>query len=352
MFRDPATVVISIAIPFLQLLLFGYAANLHVEHVSTVLFDEDRGVVAQRFIDALRASTSFDIHRVVFSHDAVRATIVHGDAHVGIEIPPDFSARAIRRRQAPVQVLIDGSDSTIGTAALASAAQVGLAFDRSLQAAPSTPIVDIRPRMLFNPSLRSPNFFIPGLVALIMQNITLFLTALSIVGERERSTLDQLLMAPIGAGALIIGKLLPYALIGIADICLILLGMHFVFVVPIAGSVPLLLALSFGFLMASLGMGLFISTIATSQMQAMMLAVGVLLPSIMLSGVFFERELMPPFLQAVGAVIPLTYYLEIVRGIVLRATTLADLWRQTAWMLGLGVTILILACVRFTRMET
>jgi len=213
-------------------------------------------------------------------------------------------------------------------------------------------LIDVRPRMLFNPSLRTANFIVPGLIGVIMQIITIFLTALSIVGERERGTLDQLLVAPIGSTGLMLGKIVPYGVIGIVDFLGVFAAMQLVFGVQIAGSVPLLLVLALGFLMAALGLGLLVSSIASSQLQAMLMTMGIMLPSILLSGFFFERDAMPWIMQVVGYAIPLTYFLEILRGIILRGAGLAQLWPSVTAMLGLGLFLIVVASVRFARTTT
>jgi ABC-type multidrug transport system permease subunit len=197
--------------------------------------------------------------------------------------------------------------------------------------------------------MRSADFFVPGLIGLVMQNITVLLTSLAIVGERERGTLDQLLVTPIGAAGLMLGKLLPYALVAVLDFVFLLSAMHVVFGVPIVGSVPLLVVLSSGFLLTALGLGLLVSTVAQSQMQATMLATFLLLPSVLLSGTIFERALMPVPIQLFSYAIPLTYYVEILRGIILRGAGVTELWPSILPLFGYGLAIFIIASVRFAR---
>jgi ABC-type multidrug transport system permease subunit len=243
-----------------------------------------------------------------------------------------------------VQALLDGSDAAIAQPAYAAVGAIGAAF-----AAGPPGLVEVRPRVLFNPDLRSANFLVPGLIGVIMQLITMFLTTLSIVGERERGTLDQLMVTPIGSLGLMLGKIAPYAAIGFVDFLLVLLAMDVVFRVPIVGSVPLLLILSIGFLAAALGMGLLVSTFARTQVQAMLGVLAFTLPSILLSGFFFERSLMPPVMAWLGYAIPLTYFLEILRGIVLRGAGLRDLWPDVIAMLALAALLLVGASFRFAR---
>jgi ABC-2 type transport system permease protein len=348
--RDPATLVLAIAMPLMQLLLFGYAINLKVEHIRSAYYSEDRGRLAEQVVDGLTASRGFDIVSVAPSRAVLMQEIVAGKVHVGFAFPENFSADVLRGKPSTMQVLIDGSDSSIAQSAYGSAAQIGTALSQRLGAANAIPgLVDIRPRMLFNPTLRSANFLVPGLIGLVMQNITVMLTALSIVGERERGTLDQILVTPIGTTALMFGKLVPYGIVGFLDFLLVLAAMHWVFGVPIAGNLPLLLILGAGFLLTVLGLGLLISTFARSQMQAMLLAAFILLPSVLLSGMLFERELMPPAMQGVSYALPLTYFLEILRGIIVRGAGLSDLWFPATATVVFGIAVLGLASIRFAR---
>lgn len=348
--RDRITLILALVLPVVQLLIFGYAVNTKIEHIGTAYLNEDRGAISVRALDALRASNMFDLVREAHNRDELRRLIVGNRVKVAIDIPPNFSADVASGRGAQLQVLIDGSDSNIAQQAFAATVTIGSALSRELgPAVAAVPtVIDVRPRMLFNPSLRSPNFFIPGLIGVIMQLITIFLMALSIVGEREKGTLDQLLVTPIGITGLMLGKIVPYAMIGSIDFFAVLLAMVVVFQVPIAGSVPLLLALSLLFLLVALGLGLLISSLATTQVQALLMTFAVTLPSILLSGFFFERDLMPPVLQWIGYAIPLTYFLEILRGIVLRGAGLAELWPSVTALAVLGVLLLTVASVRFS----
>lgn len=349
--RDRVTLILALALPTLQMLLFGYAINTRVEHIKTAYYNEDHGPIAIQALNALAASQDFDFVRQASSRQQLESDIVAGTVHVAIDIPPNFSADVLAGRTGQLQVLIDGSDSSIAQEALASSSLIGQALSAQLhpQAAVSATLVDVRPRMLFNPALRSANFLVPGLIGLIMQIITVFLMSLSIVGERERGTLDQLLVTPIGLTGLMLGKIVPYVTIGFVDFLLLLLAMVYVFQVPIAGSVPLLLALGLCFLFAALGIGLFVSAVAQNQLQAILMVFAFTLPSVLLSGFFFERELMPPIMQWIGLLIPLTYFLEILRGIVLRGAGLDALWPQVLAMTALGLVLIVAASIRFAR---
>lgn len=348
--RDRITLFLALGLPVLQLLMFGYAVNIRVEHIGTAYLNEDRGELSIRVLDALRASRVFDLVYAAPSREQLRRLMVANRVKAGFDIPPNFSADVAAKRPAQIQVLIDGSDSNIAQQAYAAALAISGSLSQQLGAAGSvSAAIDMRPRMLFNPSLRSPNFFVPGLIGVIMQLITIFLIALSIVGERERGTLDQLLVTPIGPSGLMLGKIVPYAGIGFVDFLGVLLAMRYIFGVPVAGSVTLLLVLALGFLLVALGLGLLISSVAKTQVQAFLMAFAVTLPSILLSGFVFERDLMPPLLQWVGYAIPLTYFLEILRGIILRGAGLDALWPSVAAMLALGVFLVSVASLRFAQ---
>ena len=352
--HDRTTLLLALALPLLQLLIFGYAINTRVEHIGTAYLDEDRGPVAVQVLDALRASQEFDMVYRAASRDQLHELIVADRVKVAIDLPPHFSADVSAGRPAQLQVLIDGSDASIADEALAASTSIGQALaatvDPRIRVAQS--LIDVRPRMLFNPSLRSANFLVPGLIGVIMQIITIFLTALAIVGERERGTLDQLLVTPIGSTGLMLGKITPYAVIGFFDFLGVFVVMRLVFGVPIAGDVALLLVLAIGFLLAALGLGLLVSSVARSQLQAMLMTMGIMLPSILLSGFFFERDAMPWIMQLVGYAIPLTYFLEILRGIILRGAGLPELWPSVTAMLTLGFALIGAASVRFARSTT
>jgi ABC-2 type transport system permease protein len=342
--HDPTTFALSLGLPMIQLMIFGYAINTRVEHIATAFVDEDRSAASQRLIDALRASQAFDLVERLDDREKLAGEIVAGRVKVAFDIPPGFAAHLRLGRQVAVLALIDGSDGTVAQQAYSTALALGPALEGGRGAG-----IEIRPRVLFNPSMRSANFMIPGLIGVIMQNITIFLTALSIVGERERGTLDQLLVTPIGTTGLMLGKIVPYAILGLVDFALVVGLMTWLFAVPIAGNLGLLFLLGGGFMTVALGMGLMISTIARTQNQAILMGSAVLLPSIMLSGFFFERELMPPVMQFVGDLIPLTYFIEILRGVILRGAGLRELAAPASIMLALGLVLLGVASVRFAR---
>jgi ABC-2 type transport system permease protein len=345
--RDPATLILIVAMPLMQLLIYGYAINLDVQHVATAYYDEDHGRAAGILLKVLAASKTFDMVQRVTSRAQLEHALVTGKAHVAFDIPAHFTSDVAHGNAVAIPMLVDGSDASVAQAAYGTATRIGDAFSQWLDPLGDSSAVEIRPRTLFNPSLRTPNFLVPGLIGLVMQNITMVLTALSIVGERERGTLDQMLVTPIGAGAVILGKLIPYAVVGFFDLLIVLFAMRFAFNVPVAGSVGLLLALCAAFLLTCLGLGLLISTVARSQIQAVLIAVFFLMPSFLLSGMFFEVDLMPAPARAISDLLPMTYFLQILRGIINRGATLADLWVPASVTVAFGVGVLALASFRF-----
>jgi ABC transporter DrrB family efflux protein len=352
--RDPLTLALMLMLPMLQLLIFGYAINTDVRDVKTAVYNLDPGLDSRELLDSFQNTDYFRITEYVASDDELNGAIIAGRVKVGIKIPPDYSERLAAGRQATVLVLIDGSDSSIATQSLTVSTSVGLR--KSLErltagaegAAPELPI-EIRPKMLFNPDSRSANFMVPGLVAIILQIITTLLTAFSIVRERERGTLEQLLVTPIRPFGLMLGKLVPYGLIGVFETVTVLAVMRVIFDVPINGSVLLLLVLSVLFLFTALAIGLLISTVAQNQVQAFQMAFLIIFPSVLLSGFMFPRASMPAVMQAISFLIPATHFMEIIRGIVLRGATLTDLTGEVITLAVMGVLLLALSALRFRK---
>lgn len=351
--RDPRTLAVMFLIPIVQLLLLGYAATTDVDHIPTAVLDRDNTAQSRELIEAYRASGYFDIRFYVAREAELRRLIDGGQARAAIIVPLGYAADLARDHRAQIGVIIDGSDPNVANTALAAAASVGQAqgaeivrelFHIDPEAQPG---IEVRPRVWYNPELSSANFMIPGLIGTIMQLLTVFLTAMAVVRERERGTLEQLIVTPLRPGELIVGKLVPYVIIAFVDTLEILaLGVWW-FGVPIHGSIPLLLALAGLGLMTSLGLGLLISTVSNTQQEAMLLSYFIMLPSIFLSGFIFPREAMPRVLQLLSYGVPLTYFLIIVRGIILKGVGLELLASEVAVMAIFGVSILGLASLRF-----
>ena len=348
--RDPAT-KFAFMIPAIQLLVFGYAIDTDVRDIATVVFNADRRAASREFLTKFENT---DVYQIVEEADeaaGVREAIVAGRAQVGIIIPPRFSDDLLNGRGAQVQVLIDGSNNTVALQALNVAN--GVAVDESLrrlrEETRARLALDLRPQVLFNEDMRSATFFVPGLVGIILQLTTVFLTAFSVVRERERGTLEQLMVTPVSRWSLMLGKLFPFAVIGFLEVCLVLLLMVYVFQVPINGDKLALLSLSGLFLVPSLGLGLLISTIARNQAEALQLTLLIMLPSILLSGFVFPIESIPWPIYYISYAIPVTYYVQILRGIILRGATAAQLWYPTVMLLGFGLAIFLVSTLRFQK---
>jgi ribosome-dependent ATPase len=354
--REPATLFFTLIVPVLQTIVFGIAINTEIENIPMVVFDLDGRSHARELREAFRNTRTFVIvERVVDEHSFSRA-MTSGRAKIGVRIPADYSDRLLSGQQAHVQVLIDGSDSQVATTAMNTANLLGLnmSISRAKAMAEILPIVpardqagstalpiEMRTRLLYNPNLESSHFFVPGLVGIILQLVTLFLTAFAIVRERELGTLEQLFVTPVSRAGLLLGKLAPYAVLAFGETLIVLSVMVYLFEVPIRGDIALLLLLSFLFLLCALGLGLFVSTISKTQLQAFQFAFIIMLPSVLLSGFMFPRSQMPGPIYLATFAIPVTYYLEILRAIVLRG---ADLFDVLPSVIGLTVsTIVVLA---------
>ncbi|HLI25547.1 MAG TPA: ABC transporter permease [Chloroflexota bacterium] len=354
--RDPRTLAMVLLLPAVQLLLFGYAINTTVEHLPTIVLDQADDRLSRELIQALNNSGIFDVVATARDAGALRQAIDSGAARVGVIIPPDFARAQAASRPAAVQVLIDGSDPTTAQSALYALVAVGQM--RAIQALSARLAqlglggempLEVQPLVLYNPQMQSIDFMIPGLIGLVLQNITLILTAFAIVRERERGTLEQLIVTPLRSWELMLGKLLPYAILSFCNVLVALAVGAWWFGVEIAGSVPLLLLLSGIFLISSLGLGLLISTVSETQGQAIQLAMFVLLPAILLSGFMFSRDAMPLPLHDLGYAIPLTYFLKIIRGIMLKGVGLDLLWWDLVPMALLGAVVFVLAALRFRK---
>jgi ABC transporter DrrB family efflux protein len=359
--RQPSTLFFMFVIPVIQTIIFGYAIDTQIEHIPLVVFDQDGRTEGQRLTEAFLNTRRFDLVTRVRNDDAFRRALTSGRARVGLRIPANYSDRLLRGEQATVQVLIDGSDSQMATAALNTAKLLGIQLSIQLvrprseaaQFAPSRDPagaaalpIDVRPRLLYNPSLESAHFFVPGLIGIILQLVTLFLTSFAIVRERELGTLEQLFVTPVGRSGLLLGKLLPYAIVGLIELLLVVCVMVYVFRVPIHGSVPLLISLSMLFMVCSLSLGLLVSTLARTQLEAMQFAFIIMLPSVLLSGFLFPRAEMPLPIYLVTWAIPVTYFIEILRGIVLRGAGFSDL---VPWIAGLAVCCVVILSLSITR---
>ena len=347
--RDFATLFFSLIIPILQMFLLGYGIDTNIRQINTVVYNADGRQESRELLDRLKNSDTFRIYRFVNNDRDLNDAIISGKCRVGIKIPVDYSDKLLHQMSAQVLVLIDGSDSSVAGQAINVTTAIGLdeSLRRVLGNTDQAFAVDMRPKVLFNPDSRSPNFLLPGLTAVLLLNVTTFLTAFSIVREKERGTLEQLFVTPVRPMGLLLGKLLPYLGIGFFELAMIVSAMRFLFRVPIHGNVVLLAFLSLPYIFVSLSLGILISSKATSQAHAMQLAFLTILPSVFFSGYIFPRETMPRFFYVLSYFVPASYFINITRGIILRGAGWGHLWIDALALFGMGTLLLIIAARRF-----
>lgn len=349
--RDPRSLGMAFVIPMLLLFLYGYALTLDVKDVETVVWDQDRSAASREFVAGIEASGYFRIVSAASSLGEVQGAIDGGDAKVGLVIPPNFARDLGRSRSTPLQALLDGSDANTATIALgyldAATARYSAALTVSRTGVPAMP-ADARLRIWFNADLKSKNYIVPGLIAVIMMVIAALLTSLTIAREWERGTMEQLVATPIRVPELLIGKLLPYFVIGLLDVALAASVGTFVFGVPFRGSPPLLLGLSVIFLLGALSLGLLVSIHARSQLVASQVAVmATFLPAFLLTGFVFDINNMPRWLQLITYAVPARYFVAILKGLFLKGVGLGALLTETAFLVLFALVVMTLAARGF-----
>ncbi len=358
MLRDPRTLIFIFMMPIMQLVLLGYANNTEIKHVPTVVFNQDNGKASRALLDSFQATEYFSFNYAVYSQAEVYRLIDGGKAKFGIIIPPDFSQNVATRKNADVLILLDGADPTIASAVMSAAALAGQAHGanvRTQQLSLQGPVggssspVDIRTNVLYNPDLRGSYNLVPGLIAMILFQTATSLTALAIVKERERGTIEQLIVTPIRSWELIVAKIIPYILVSFANTVLIMAIGTFLFDVPLRGSLVLLFGLVGLYLLPTLGLGLLISTAAKTQQQAQLMTMPIMLPSMMLSGVFFPISSLPLFLQFVSNLLPLTYFIYILRSILVKGVGIDLIIPQIVALTIFAIVLLGLAASRFQK---
>jgi ABC-2 type transport system permease protein len=349
--RDRLTFVIIIGIPIVQLILFGYAVRMEVRNLPTVVLDESHSSESRSLISVMEQTQNFRIAGTVNSRAEVKHWIESGHARAAIVIPPDFQKQIKRHRTAYAQVIVDAADplasaSAISGAALAASVRATAIADPQ---STRTPPLDVRVRPWYNPALRSAVYIVPGLIGVLLSLTLLLVTSIAIARERERGTFEQLVVTPISKTSIMLGKLLPFVVVGYIQMtCILILG-RILFNVPIRGSVILLYVLSLGFIVANLGVGLLVSTLVKTQLQAMQLSVFFLMPNILLSGFMFPRDAMPAAAQWAAYMLPLTYYLTILRGILLKGVGIENLWHETLILLIFAGLLIVLSVKRFSK---
>lgn len=346
MLRDRTTLMFALAVPVFELILFG-VIDMNAKNIPTIVFDQSRSQESRQLIEQFEATNYLQVTARAFSRAELQQAIVAGHNQVAIEIPPDYARNLSAARQADVLVLIDGSDSTTASQALSAANGVVLQENIRTMLADrgGAPRIEAHPLMMFNPDMRSANLLIPGLIAILLTFSGTILSAFAIVKERERGTLEQLMVTPVSPLAVVLGKILPYLGVAYGTLLIVLALMRFLFKVPFNGSVTLLLSLSAVYLLALLSFGLLISSRATSQMEAMQQAMGIMLPSVLLSGYVFPLASLPLPLRVVSHLLPATHFIKIARGIVIRGASFADLWQPVLALLAISA-VLIAASAR------
>lgn len=355
--RDVRTLAIIIVMPIMQLFLLGYAATTDVKNVSLAVWDQDRSVGSRQLLDAFRSADYFRISFAVGSEQEYRKLIETGRARAALIIPPDYSRR-LARGKAQVAMILDGSDATVGSTALSAARLIGQAYATRVVTARAASAgqrlslespLEIRTQVWYNPDLVSAYFNIPAVIAMILSFITSMLTATAVVRERERGTIEQLIVTPIRSWELILGKIIPYVILAFIDVLEVLIIGHLWFKVPIRGDLGLVFLLSGLFVFSGLGIGLFASTIANTQQEAMLAVMMTLLPNVFLSGFFFPIDAMPEFLQLVSYAIPLRYYLVIIRALLIKGVGADSLQGPILALVLFGVLIMGAAVSRFRK---
>ena len=357
--RDPKMFMVVLIAPVVQLILLGYAANRDIENTKTVLFDQDKTSTSRAYVRSLEESGYFSIDYNVNDYKEVTKLIDDGNVLLGLTIPFDFEKDINNKRTANVQIVIDGSDGNKASIAAGYVQNITAIFSRNInlenleRSGMKTSLVSsIEPeaRVWYNPNLTTRNYFLPSIVGLVLIIITTNMTSLAIVKEREIGTLEQLIVTPIKPYQMILGKLIPFSIIGFVSVTLVLSVMRFWFGIYVKGSVPFLFLSSFVFMLSTLGLGLFVSTISRTQQQAMITSSFlVIMPMIFLSGFSFPIENMPLIIQYITYIIPLKYFIIIIRGIVIKGLGFYDLWRELGVLFVMGVFILIVSSMRFSK---
>lgn len=356
-FRDKRTLIMILVIPIVQLFVMGYSANSDVRNVSLVVYDQSYSAQSRELLDAFRAADYFSITDTVSSEAELRSQIDRGQAKAGLVIPPDYPQQ-VANGNAQVSFVLDGSDPTIASTSLSAAQFIGQSFSTKVLAKKFNKAgiggqfqnpVEIRTTVWYNPDMISAYFMVPGVIGMILFAITAILTATAVVRERERGTIEQLIVTPIRSWELVLGKILPYTILALFDTIEVLLIGHYWFNVPIRSPMLLIMVVSALFLLSGLGIGLFASTIANTQQEAMLSVWMILLPSLFISGFFFPLDAMPSFLKVISYAIPLRYYLSIIRVLLLKGVGLEMIVNDVIALTLFGIFIMTAAALRFKK---
>ena len=355
--RDRLTFGMMIGIPIIQLLLFGFAINTDVKHLPTVVFDQSLSPESRDLLDSFSASGYFDINYIATSFKEVNTRIDNGDAKVGVVFPPDFAEHVRSGRSGSVQVIVDATDSMAASSAISTAMTIGQLRSQNIMIKRLEAVggrvtalpYDIRIRPWYNPDFVTAFYMVPGIMGMILTMTMVMITSMAIVREREHGTLEQLIVTPMKSYELMLGKIIPYIFVGLVQAGVAMLVGILVFDLPIRGNLIELFLYTILFIVASLSLGILISNLSRTQMQAMQLSFFVFLPSVLLSGFMFPREAMPEFFFQLGRILPLTFYLQIMRGIVLKGVGIAALWPQVGALLIYSSIVLTISVLKFRK---
>lgn len=344
--RDRLTLAMIVGIPIMQMLLFGFAINTDVRNLAAAVVDQSNSHLSRQFISELRQTQVLDMQRSAASPQELEVLLRSGRISVGVYLPEDFDRRALDPQRAAAQLLVDGADPTILGVAN-QLRRMPLAFDTSRKAEDAPPAIEVRP--YFNPERRSAVFVIPGLIGIILTLTMMLFTAVSVVREREHGNLELLINTPVSTTQLMVGKVVPYIVIGLVQLALILAVGALLFKVPVRGSIAELYIAAAAFIAANLALGLFVSTIARTQFQAIQVTIFVLLPSILLSGFVFPFDGMPRVIQYLGEILPTTHFIRLTRGIMLRDAALSEISRELVILLVFTLIAMTAAIFRFSK---
>jgi len=357
--RDPKMFGMILVAPVLQLVFFGLAANLDVDNVKTLVYDMDKSYASRNFIERFTSSGYFEIKDYASNYDDVTEALDQAEVTLALVIPSDFEEKINRRETVKVQALFDGSDGNSASISAGYVQGITGAYSKNIlvdflhkRGAAFIPASNINAevRVWYNPTLKTRKYMVPAIVGLLLTLITLILTSLAVVKEREIGTMEQLIVTPLKPYQMIIGKLVPFMILGFISVIIVLTSMRFIFNIPIVGSITFLFFASFLYILSTLGLGLFVSTISKTQQQAMMISIfAVMMPMIYLSGFAFPIENMPAIIQYISYLIPLKYFLTIIRGVILKGIGFVELWQDALVLLLMGTAILFLSSLRFRK---
>lgn len=357
--RDPKMFGIILIAPIIQLIFLGYAATLDLNTVHTIFYDQDRTTTSRNFIEEFKSTGFFQIDHYANNYEDVQTYIEKGKSLVAIVIPKDFEKKINRRETTQLQAIFNGSDGNSASIAAGYITTIVTTYSKQIV----NDFIDVRGRKIstvgnisaevrvwYNPELKTRNFMVPAIVGLLVSIVTLILTSLAVVKEKEVGTLEQLIVTPIKPFQLIIGKLVPFLILGFVSVTIVIIAMNIIFSIHVRGSVVFLFFSSFLYILSTLGLGLFVSTVSKTQQQAMMIAIfAIMMPMIYLSGFAFPVENMPKIIQYISYIIPLKYFITIIRGVILKGNGFVQHWFDATMLLAMGILILFFSALRFRK---